>query len=244
MALMYNSQDLPLVRNSWFRLANIPAKVVGWRLDDCVDTEHEVISHNKSWLNKVKSGQVIRAYGNVLCGKGLLFHGSSGGGKSTLAAALLQEAITRFPLESFNSATPVLARPCYFTSYVNLVALKGAMISNNFEEKDFKLWHGVMGDAQDDAFNIRILVIDDVAKEHSSVSGWEKNVLHEILRNRFEKGLPTIVTTNLAPEDWEGMYGPATRSFIEESFIHLNIKSSRGDLRLTRAKPSSNPSLS
>ena len=241
---MYKSEDLALVRKSWFRLANISAKAVGWRLEDCVDTEPDVINATKSWLSKLKNGQIIRAYGNNLCGKGLLFYGNSGGGKSTLASAILQEAITRFPLESFNVSTPILARPVYFTSYVNLVALKGTLISNDFEDKDYKLWHGVIGDAGDDAFNIRLLVIDDVAKEHNSLSGWEKNVLHEILRNRYEKGLPTIVTTNLLPKDWEDVYGPATRSFIEESFLHLQIKSARGDLRLTHVKPSTHSGVS
>jgi len=229
---VFNPEDLSLVRKSWFRLANIPAKSQGWRLEDCVDSDPTDIDAIKDWLIKVQNGRVIRSYGGALCGRGLLFVGPSGRGKSTLASVILQEAITRFSLEAFKSPTPILARPCYFTSYVALISLKGLTMTDDATEKDYKIWQGILGMSEDDAFNIRMLVIDDVAKEHASKSRWEVSLLHEVLRSRFEKGLPTVITTNLTAEDWEGKYGSATRSFIQEAFYHLEVETVRGDLRL------------
>jgi DNA replication protein DnaC len=87
------------------------------------------------------------------------------------------------------------------------------------------------GECADDAYNIRVLVLDDVGKEHQSGSGWQRNMLHHILRTRFNNGLPTIVTTNLPVKTWESTYGGATESFIHEAFAVIELESIRGDLR-------------
>jgi DNA replication protein DnaC len=87
------------------------------------------------------------------------------------------------------------------------------------------------GECDDDAYNIRILVIDDVGKEHASGSGWQRTMLHHILRTRFNNGLPTIVTTNLALDAWNAAYGDATESFIREAFATIELASTQGDLR-------------
>jgi hypothetical protein len=52
-----------------------------------------------------------------------------------------------------------------------------------------------------------------------------------VLRTRFNKGLPTIVTTNIKLEDWAALYGDATESFANEAFVYIPIASSSGDLR-------------
>jgi len=74
-------------------------------------------------------------------------------------------------------------------------------------------------------------VIDDVGKEHASLSGWQKNVLHHVLRTRFNLGLPTIVTTNVSLDDWGSLYGDATESFAKEAFMYLPMVTNKGDLR-------------
>jgi DNA replication protein DnaC len=74
-------------------------------------------------------------------------------------------------------------------------------------------------------------VIDDIGREHASLSGWQKNLLHHVLRTRFNNGLPTIITTNVMREDWAGLYGDSTESFIYEAFIYMAIVSKQGDLR-------------
>jgi DNA replication protein DnaC len=87
------------------------------------------------------------------------------------------------------------------------------------------------GESLDDAYNIRVLVVDDIGKEHMSASGWQKTLVHDILRSRFNNGLPTIVTTNLPVKSWSAAYGEATGSFIHEAFVTIELESIRGDLR-------------
>jgi DNA replication protein DnaC len=93
------------------------------------------------------------------------------------------------------------------------------------------LFAGILGESVDDAYNIRVLVIDDVGKEHMSGSGWQKTMLHHVLRTRFNNGLPTIVTSNIPLEAWGAVYGPATESFAREAFVPIALKSPKGDLR-------------
>ena len=87
------------------------------------------------------------------------------------------------------------------------------------------LYNGILGEATDDTYNVRVLVLDDVGKEHASASGWQKNMLHHVLRTRFNHGLPTIVTTNIKLDDWEAHYGSATQSFVHEAFVYVNMDS-------------------
>jgi DNA replication protein DnaC len=90
---------------------------------------------------------------------------------------------------------------------------------------------GILGNCANDAYNIRVLILDDLGKEHATESEWQRNVLHHVLRTRFNNGLPTIVTTNIKRDDWAGLYGDATQSFAHEIFGYMPVESERGDLR-------------
>ena len=79
------------------------------------------------------------------------------------------------------------------------------------------------GECEDDAYNIRVLIIDDLGKEHTTLSGWQSSVFHDILRTRFHHGLPTIVTTNIRLENWASEYGDATESFANEAMYYLAV---------------------
>jgi DNA replication protein DnaC len=229
---MYNPEELKIRRRTWLKVSGVPINSVGWLLKDCVDIESNVVTSLKGWMEKVKCNRIIRAHGLKTCGKGLLLTGMPGFGKTTLASSVLQEMITTFSLAEFDVKDTVLVRPCYFASYNKILDLKGSVIGGDVTESDIKLFQGIMGECKDDAYNIRVLVVDDVGKEHKSLSGWQVNVLHDIIRNRHTNGFPTIVTTNLVPDDWEDMYGPATRSFLKEAFSTIPVKTVRGDLRL------------
>jgi len=229
---VYKLTDLQLVRKSWVKVAGIPSARVGYLLSDCNDLTQNDIDTVKMWLRVVKAGAVIKALGKKSCGLGMLIYGKPGIGKTTLSLAIIQELLTKLPLESFAPTDgKILLRPCYFATYNDVLDLKGRMMSDDPAEEDTLLWDGVLGEAKDDAYNIRVLVIDDVGKEHASLSGWQKNQLHHVLRTRFNNGLPTIVTTNIARENWDGLYGDATASFAKEAFTYLPIDPTRGDLR-------------
>jgi DNA replication protein DnaC len=218
-------------RISWIKASSIPAARIGWLLEDCAEVDTKDITTVKKWLKTVADKKVIRELGGKGCGKGLMFYGTPGQGKTTLALSIIQEAMLTFPMDVFDvKEGRTLIRPCYFITFNDIIDLKGSMMDGPTDDEQV-LYQGILGDCQNDAYNIRILVIDDIGKEHASLSGWQKNMLHHVLRTRFNNGLPTIVTTNIKREDWAGLYGDATESFVNEAFTYVPITSKRGDLR-------------
>jgi DNA replication protein DnaC len=229
---MFKNSELPVRRKSWVTIANVPKARVGWELSDCTEITPADMKTVKLWINKVKEGRVIRAEGDSLCGLGLLLVGKPGHGKTTLSLAIIQEMIRTFDMDAFDVEDgKTLVKPCHFTTYNDIIALKGSEISGEQTDEEHRLFLGMHGKCDDDAYNVRVLIVDDVGKEHVTASGWNKNLLHDLLRTRFNFGLPTIVTTNLPTEAWVAAYGEATGSFIHEAFTTIILESTKGDLR-------------
>lgn len=227
---MFKVDDLKIRRRAWLQAANIPKNRRGWELKDCTEVDPTSLSFVKAWVDNVTNKKIIRSDSKA-CGRGLLFQGSPGHGKTTLALAILQELIKDLPLDSFSvGSESTLIKPCYFITFNDLLDLKGQTMDEPTEES-IRLLDGILGNCETDAYNIRVLVIDDVGNEHKTKSEWQKNMLHHVLRSRFNSGLPTIVTTNIPIANWIGNYGDATYSFAAEAFTLIEIDSAKGDLR-------------
>jgi hypothetical protein len=227
---MYKPDELPARRRTWVKIASVPPAKLGWTLEDCSDVPPETMKTITRWTNAVYNDKVIRAEGKQTCGVGLMLYGLPGRGKTTVANTLIQEVLRKAAPEVLGMRPgKIVSRPCYFITYNSLLDLKGAIMENH-DTDDQLLYDGILGEAYDDAYNVRVLVLDDVGKEHASASGWQKNMLHHVMRTRFNNGLPTIVTTNIKIDDWEAHYGSATQSFVHEAFIYVNMDSS-ADLR-------------
>ena len=228
---MFTLETVKLRRRTWLQIASIPKARIGWTLEDCTDAPKKALDGLRKWITAVSEGKIILASGQAHCGRGILLYGKPGRGKTTLALATIQDMMLNFPLEAFVPAEgKVLIRPCYFATFNDILDLKGQLIGNDDLEDEQRLYDGMLGNCKEDAYNIRVLIIDDVGKEHTSLSGWQSNMLHHLLRTRFNNGLPTIVTTNIARDDWAESYGDATGSFAKEAFIYLTIDG-EGDLR-------------
>ena len=222
---MFKSDELPARRRTWLKIASIPPAKVGWELSDCTAVPQNIMDYINKWLKAVYEGNVIRSEGKRSCGLGLMLYGLPGRGKTTMGNVILQEILRSAKPELLGMEPgKTVSRPCYFITYNGLLELKGSIMDDH-DGDDELLYNGILGEAYDDAYNVRVLVLDDVGKEHASASGWQKNMLHHVLRTRFNNGLPTIVTTNIKIDDWEAHYGSATQSFVNESFIYINMDS-------------------
>lgn len=229
---MFTLDSLPVRRKTWVKIANVPRARIGWEFEDCKDVSEDDLQKVRKWMEQVEKGNVIQADGKKSCGKGLLIYGEPGNGKTTLALVAIQDMLRRFSVSAFSPKdNRILVKPCYFATFNSIIELKGQLMGDTKTDEAERLFLGMHGECDDDAYNIRVLVVDDIGKEHGSASGWEKTVLHHLLRTRFNNGLPTIVTTNVKLDAWDALYGSSTESFAREAFGYLVLKSARGDLR-------------
>ena len=220
---MYNPDELPARRRSWVKIASIPPAKLGWELADCTAVPEAVMTNLSRWLKGLYNGKILRAEGTETCGVGLMLYGLPGRGKTTLANTILQEVIRNISPEAVGMGPgKAVSRLGKLITYNSLLDLKGSIMESH-DSDEALLYNGILGEALDDAYNVRLLVLDDVGKEHASASGWQKNMLHHVLRTRFNNGLPTIVTTNIRIDDWEAHYGSATQSFVHEAFVYVNM---------------------
>lgn len=149
---------------------------------------------SKNWRGDVRSRFVF--------GRGLLFAGAPGTGKTTLAAAVLTEARIRWGFG------------VYMTRYPEYINKRREYVSGQITEPEAQsAAHWMLDRTQ----HSQLLVLDDVGHEHSSLSKFAEDTLESVLRTRYSDGNPTIITTNLTAEEWEARYTKPLRSFMDQA---------------------------
>lgn len=182
-----------------------------------------------AWIAAVRAGKVVRAAGSPLCGVGLVLQGAPGVGKSLLATLILRELAQTVSDRTwaagenrFGPSAPVL-----FATYPKiLTTVRDSWRDDDDAANTVKRMFGMAG-----ASNVRVLVVDDLGKEHRTNSHWAENSFDQLLRQRFDEGLPTIITTNVPVKDWATVYGAPMESFVHEAMTILPITSPKGDRR-------------
>jgi len=234
---MYDIARLPSLKRYWlFRNSNIPRRFLGLEPADIEKKMGSFPSQINDWLEEVMDGQVIKKIGGLgTTGVGLLFDGAPGLGKTTHAVTSAMELVKRLPdgdaemakilgysTDDFGRYAHNL-RPIYYMTFPEFLSRKKALIDADPETKrDLYLeMEGFHGRAKDDSLNVRILVLDDLGKEYGSK--YDDTSFDEVLRSRYDKALPTIITTNVRRENWAKQYGEAMGSFAFEAFHRVAI---------------------
>ncbi|MFC9505387.1 ATP-binding protein [Streptomyces sp. NPDC057002] len=134
-------------------------------------------------------------------GLGLLFAGPPSTGKTTLAAAALCELRRRW------GAT------VYHARYSDHVARKIKILKagSDTDPEELSRWTY----ATERVEHADVVLLDDVGHEHTTDSKFAEDTLDQLLRQRFDDGRPTIITTNLAGTDWAQRYSKPLRSFMD-----------------------------
>jgi DNA replication protein DnaC len=208
----------------------IPIRALGLYPEDVYaakETSESVQDVVREWLDKVEAGDVIAAPGNPDCGRGLVLCGKPRTGKTLLASALVAHLSTRSPawvFRTWRSRKPndpadredsdrMIVRARYW-AYNDVVDLARSANGNLADAEEFDLLTARHGDISE---RPRVLVLDDLGKEYSTE--YSDAVTHRILRARHHVGFPTVVTSNLLPDEFAKTYGDATSSFLLDEFM-------------------------
>ena len=227
------TQALTSNQRHWILSGNIPNRFIGMTPADVKQRIGSFSPEIESWIQDVLDGKVVKTLGGIgKTGVGLLFDGGPGLGKTTHAVVTLLEIIRRLPTDDEQARAALgysaldygrSARPIYYMTFPDFLGRKKAMFDADPEQKrELQLeMDGFHGRSALDHLNVRVLVLDDLGKEYGSeynVAGFD-----EILRSRYDKALPTIVTTNTPREQWKTKYGDAMGSFVHEAFKRVII---------------------
>ncbi|NBT46511.1 MAG: hypothetical protein EBT07_01655 [Actinobacteria bacterium] len=232
--MSYDLSTLSSMKRHWLlRNSNIPRRFLGLDTSDVAKVSGEFPPTIDDWLTDVLSGIIIKKIGGLgTTGVGLLLDGGPGIGKTTHAVVTAMEFIRRLP-EDDESARNILqisssdygmnCRPIYYMTYPEFLSKKKSTFDADHDEKREMMddIEGLHGRSVYDWLNARVLVIDDLGKEYGSK--YDDSSFDEILRARYDKSLPTIVTTNVKLENWEVKYSEAMASFAHEAFVRVPI---------------------
>lgn len=129
--------------------------------------------HTNEQISKIAHNYVSNFAQMKAKGKGLLFYGNVGTGKTFMSACIANELISQ-------------GHPCLVTNFARLVnTLQG-------------MWEGKQ-EYIDSLDNYSLLVIDDLASERDTEYMGE--IVQNIIDARYRNGKPLIVTTNLTAEE-------------------------------------------
>lgn len=145
-------------------------------------------------------------------GRGLLFVGPAGTGKTSLATATLLEVY-------FEKRLPV-----FWLAYADYVALSiEQMTLQDKKEPEAQARWWEINNILQNALTAPVLLLDDVGKEHRTKSGYAESCLDLLLRQRHREARPTHITTNVKTHEWAQIYNPSMGSFIQEAFTHVKM---------------------
>ena len=130
-------------------------------------------------------------------GHGLLLHGNPGTAKSAIACVIIMEALK-------NNYTVY-----YITvdQYIKIIAQKDVDSELQFcvEYSDF-------------------LLLEDVGREYRDAKGYIDSRVNELIRNRSDALLPTIITTNAISEKHFSMNDRRLESIIKEHYHPIKFE--------------------
>jgi DNA replication protein DnaC len=146
-------------------------------------------------------------------GKGLLLFGNAGTGKTTTACAVLAAIRQQYP----GAAGRILFVP--FADYVQaLIEHRNwrdlyQATGDEFAREKFMALQKIL----DKVLTWPLVVLDDMGKEHHTASGYAADVFDALIRGRYRNALPTILTSNNKPGDWDKVYNASMQSFLSEA---------------------------
>jgi DNA replication protein DnaC len=145
-------------------------------------------------------------------GKGITFVGQNGVGKTHLACAVMSavdEASYKYECIELDS---------YIGMYKEKFSLSTRISKYGYDED------GDQALELDERIRCveryaQFLLLDDLGRETESHSGWSNHQVFNLLRYRYNRDAPTIITTNLPFPELDARYTEGLSSFLHEATI-------------------------
>lgn len=150
-------------------------------------------------------------------GRGLLLYGSAGTGKTTAASLALRKVIDHRHNGWFIPA-PSLEQLLHDRMDLSSLLRKVDMVEPEAQVR-FEAITERMTKARR---NYYVVVIDDWGRERSA-SAFLQDFIEGLVRERYNRGLPTIITTNLDVDGIEERYGVQWLSFVRQAFVMVDF---------------------
>lgn len=187
----------------------IPPRLRGITLNDVEEmggaTHGEALVNARAYVAQFR-GQQEKNWRRLpsspdIYGQGLMFAGPPNTGKTTLAAAVLCELRRRYGISVYYTRFPAHIE--------RKIALLKAGPDSNAEEVSRWTYSVERAEWAD------VVLFDDVGHEHTTGSGYAEDTLAELLRQRYDEGRPSLLTTNLSGGEWAQRYSKPLRSFMD-----------------------------
>lgn len=163
-------------------------------------------------------------------GQGLTFLGPSGVGKTLLASIVLNSAESQgYRIEAIELARYVGLHKDQFS----LAQLMKETHEDEIVDQYVKVRQHVRYIQGLSKRSADWVLLDDVGREFPSGSGWSQGEFFDTLRSRWNRGLPTILTTNLPMIELEYRYTEGLTSLLMESSEIITVEGD--DYRCRRA---------
>lgn len=176
----------------------IPRRLWGYTLREHTDSYPEAAPLSQ-WVTEYRERHQLDDNGyprdRAGFGTGVFLYGPPGRGKTTSACATL------------TSFAKLYDQSVYFVRWDNFLRMKQATIAENVAT-----YSQIIAAVE----NSTLVVLDDVGQEYSA-SAYGPAQFVQLIRHRFDRGLPTFVTTNLSEAEWTRRYDGTVTSFVKRA---------------------------
>lgn len=177
-------------------------------------SDFKVVNDSHAIAVKVVEEYLADLDSRRLTGRGLTIVGPNGTGKTLLASIVLNFARqAEYRIEAIELSI-------YVALHKDKFALQRLIKTNDDEEaldEYIKVRHHLRHIQGISRHCADWVLFDDVGREYASESGWSQGEFFDTLRSRWNRGLPSILTTNQPFTELERRYTEGMSSLLQES---------------------------
>lgn len=186
-----------VVNRESLNIVGIPYQFQDKTLEDFKDFGHKPLKEVKQYVRDYIDNLNLHS-------PGIFFYGSNGVGKTFLSSLILKQAyVCRLSCKRVTWLQ-------YIDQYTRVWSAKSAQDKEMLEDNLYNNYKAV-----------EVLVIEEIGKEvDSKISA---PILEDLLRYREDRGLTTIICSNLAPVTLEERYGASVMSLLQGNLTPIKI---------------------